>query len=344
MSEKKVGVIGAGSFGTAVANLLARNSDVLLYARNPEAAEGAENTRISAGQTIAENIYLTSDLEEVASQCNTIFPIVPSGSFRKMMKQLSPYLHPYHMLIHGTKGLDLSLPATRSADFKISRDHIKTMSEVIREESVVVRVGCMAGPNLSAELAKGHPAATVIASPFTEVMNEGKRLLRSENFQVYGNRDLTGVELCGVLKNIIAIASGILTGLGFGENAKGLLVSRGLVEMIYLGQALGGDISSFIGLAGIGDLVATASSESSRNFTLGYKLAEGKTMEQIGIEMEETAEGINTILVIKQLADSQRIKPLITETLYKILFKNMSPSEGVTYLMRYPGNIDIDFL
>jgi glycerol-3-phosphate dehydrogenase (NAD(P)+) len=344
MSDKKVGVIGAGSFGTAVANLLARNSDVLLYARNPEAAEDAKNTRISAGQSIAENIYLTSDLEEIASQCNTIFPIVPSGNFRNMMKQLSPHLHPYHMLIHGTKGLDLSLPATRSADFKISRDHIKTMSEVIREESVVVRVGCMAGPNLSAELAKGHPAATVIASPFTEVMTEGKRLLRSENFQVYGNKDLTGVELCGVLKNIIAIASGILTGLGFGENAKGLLVSRGLVEMIYLGQALGGDISSFIGLAGIGDLVATASSESSRNFTLGYKLAEGKTMEQIGIEMEETAEGINTILVIKQLADSQRIKPLITETLYKILFKNMSPSEGVTYLMRYPGNIDIDFL
>lgn len=344
MSKHKVGVIGAGSFGTAIANILAKNSDVLLYARNPTTAAEITKTRIASNQSIAENIELTSSLEDVASQSNTIFPIVPSANFREMMKQLSPYLHPYHMLIHGTKGLDLTLPDNRPADFKISRDYIKTMSEVIREESVVVRVGCMAGPNLAAELSKGHPAATVIASPFTEVMAEGKRLLRSENFQVYGNKDLTGVELCGVLKNIIAIASGILTGLGFGENAKGLLVSRGLVEMIYLGQALGGDISSFIGLAGIGDLVATASSETSRNFTCGYKLAEGKSLKEVTAEMEETAEGINTIKIIKQLADSQRIKPLITETLHKILFKNMSPSEGVTYLMRYPGNIDIDFL
>jgi glycerol-3-phosphate dehydrogenase (NAD(P)+) len=344
MSKHKVGVIGAGSFGTAIANILAKNSDVLLYARNPDTATAISETRTSAKQPIADNISLTSSLEEVASQCNTIFPIVPSANFREMMRQLSPYLHPYHLLIHGTKGLDLTLPKDRSADFKISRDHIKTMSEVIREESVVVRVGCMAGPNLAAELSKGHPAATVIASPFTEVMNEGKRLLRSESFQVYGNKDLTGVELCGVLKNIIAIASGILTGLGFGENAKGLLVSRGLVEMIYLGQALGGDISSFVGLAGIGDLVATASSQSSRNFTCGYKMAEGKSLEEVNREMDETAEGINTIRIIKQLADSQRIKPLITETLHKILFQNMSPSEGVTYLMRYPGNIDIDFL
>lgn len=344
MSRQKVGVIGAGSFGTAIANILARNSDVLLYARNPDNAKTIESSRESANQRIEDNIRTTSSLEEVAAQCNTIFPIVPSANFREMMKQLSPYLHPYHMLIHGTKGLDLSLPEKRPADFKISRDCIKTMSEVIREESVVVRVGCMAGPNLSVELSKGHPAATVIASPFNEVVNEGKKLLRSENFQVYGNKDLTGVELCGILKNIIAIASGILTGLGFGENAKGLLVSRGLVEMIYLGQALGGDISSFIGLAGIGDLVATASSETSRNFTCGYKLAEGKTLEQVTTEMDETAEGINTIRIIKQLADSQRIKPLITETLHKILFQNMSPTEGVTYLMRYPGNIDIDFL
>ena len=344
MSKQQVGVIGAGSFGTAVANILARKSDVLLYARTAEKAEQLKAERKSAGQQLAENIIVTNDLEQVANNCNTIFPIIPSGNFRELMQQFSPYLHPYHMLIHGTKGLDLVLPKQRGEDFRVSREHVKTMSEIIREESVVVRVGCMAGPNLAVELSKGHPAATVIASPFTEVINEGKRLLRTENFQVYGNPDLRGVELCGILKNIIAIASGILTGLGFGENAKGLLVSRGLVEMIYLGQALGGEISSFIGLAGIGDLVATASSETSRNFTCGHLLAEGKSLDEVMAQMDETAEGINTIRIAKQLADGQRIKPLITETLYKILYENMSPSEGVSYLMKYPGNIDIDFL
>ena len=132
----------------------------------------------------------------------------------------------------------LNKATQKDKDFKLDRDHVFTMSEVIKQESVVVRV-VLAGPNLASELVTGHPAATVIASPFNEVISEGKALLRSENFQVYGNTDLKGVELCGVLKNIIAIASGILSGLELGENSRGLLVSRGLVEMIYLGQGLG---------------------------------------------------------------------------------------------------------
>tara|TARA_R110000796_G_scaffold231631_2_gene349591 strand:+ start:13298 stop:14332 length:1035 start_codon:yes stop_codon:yes gene_type:complete len=344
MSKECVGVIGSGSFGTAVANILSKNSKVLLYARNIEAVEKMKSSRISNGQQLSENITVTNSLEEVAKRCNVIFPVVPSSNFREMMRQFAPYLHPYHVLIHGTKGLDLILPEDASADFKLGRSNIRTMSEVIREESVVVRVGCMAGPNLAKELALGHPAATVIASPFNEVINEGKRLLRSEKFQIYGNQDLKGVELCGVLKNIIAIASGIISGLGFGDNAKGLLISRGLVEMIYLGKALGGEISSFIGLAGIGDLVATASSQTSRNYTIGFKLAQGKTMNEAIAEMEETAEGVNTIRIIKQLADAQGIKPLITDTLYKILYEDMKPQDGLSYLMKYPGNIDIDFL
>ena len=246
------------------------------------------------------------------------------------------------MMIHGTKGLDLQLDEDPNAP--LTQEHVFTMSEVIKQETVVVRVGCMAGPNLASELSTGHPAATVIASPFNEVIEQGKLLLRSENFQVYGNSDLRGVELCGVLKNIIAIASGVLSGLGLGENSRGLLVSRGLVEMIYLGQALGGEISSFIGLAGIGDLVATTTSSNSRNFTLGYKIASGKTLEEALAEMEEVAEGLNTIKIIRQLAVAQGLKPLITETLYKILLEGMKPEDGVNFLMRYPGHIDIDFI
>jgi glycerol-3-phosphate dehydrogenase (NAD(P)+) len=344
MSREFVGVIGSGSFGTAIANILAKNSNVLLYSRTAETAAKIQETRISSGQQLDIKVRVTNSLEEVAKNCNVIFPIVPSANFRDSIQQLAPFLHPYHVLIHGTKGLDLVFPEERPKDFKINKSCIRTMSEVIREESVVVRVGCMAGPNLAKELALGHPAATVIASPFTEVITEGKRLLRSEKFQVYGNQDLKGVELCGILKNIIAIASGIISGLGYGDNAKGLLISRGLIEMIYLGKALGGEISSFIGLAGIGDLVATASSQTSRNYTIGYKLAQGKSMTEALAEMEETAEGVNTIQIIKQLADAQGIKPLITDTLYKILFEGMTPQEGLSYLMKYPGSIDIDFL
>lgn len=344
MSDKIVGVLGAGSFGTAVANILARNSKVLLYARNPSSASEIQASRKSAGQELSENITATHNLAEVAQRCNVIFPVVPSSSFRELILQLAPYLRPYHMMIHGTKGLDLQIPEIKNTNFVLGKEHVSTMSEIIRKETVVVRVGCMAGPNLASELSTGHPAATVIASPFTEVIQEGKALLRSENFQVYGNADLRGVELCGILKNIIAIASGILSGLGMGENSRGLLVSRGLVEMIYLGQALGGEISSFIGLAGIGDLVATTTSTNSRNFTLGFKIAQGKNLDQALKEMDEVAEGINTIKIVKQLADSQGLKPLITETLYKILFDGMTPENGVNFLMRHQANIDIDFL
>lgn len=344
MSKKLVGVVGAGSFGTAVANLLARNSDVMLYARNTDTVKEMSTSRISAGQQLHERIIPTNSLEEIAAKCNVLFPVVPSSNFRELMVSMSQYLRPYHMMIHGTKGLDLKIPEDKPKDFVLSQDHVFTMSEIIKQETVVVRMGCLAGPNLASELNSGDPAATVIASPFNEVIEQGKSLLRSENFQVYGNADLRGVELCGVLKNIIAVASGILSGLGLGENSRGLLVSRGLVEMIYLGKALGGEISSFIGLAGIGDLVATTSSVNSRNFTLGNKIGKGATLEKALEEMEEVAEGINTIRIIHQLAESQGIKPLITETLYKILYEDMTAEKGVNYLMRYPGNIDIDFI
>ena len=344
MSEQLVGVIGAGSFGTAVSNILAKNVNVLLYARNTETIAEIKKTRTCAGQKLSDRVEITNNLSDLPQNCNVLFPMVPSASFREMVLSLAPHLRPYHMMIHGTKGLHLELPEKKAPDFVLNKSNLYTMSELIRKETVVVRVGCMAGPNLASELSMGHPAATVIASPFNEVISKGKSLLRSENFQVYDNADLRGVELCGILKNIIAIGSGILSGLGLGENSRGLLVSRGLVEMIYLGKALGGEISSFVGLAGIGDLVATTTSTSSRNYTLGHKIGKGATLQEALGEMEETAEGVNTIRIIKQLADSQGLKPLITETLFKILEGEMTAEQGVNYLMRYQGNIDINFL
>ncbi|MCX7636847.1 MAG: NAD(P)-dependent glycerol-3-phosphate dehydrogenase [Cyclobacteriaceae bacterium] len=344
--EKPVGVIGAGNFGSAVANLLAVHRNVLLYARDEKTIERILNKRENRGHKMKKNITPVNDLEQLARECDVIFPIVPSAHFRSMMRKLSPHLHPYHILIHGTKGFDITLPKGQTIETiaKLNRTHVKTMSEVIREESVAVRVGCLAGPNLSKELAAKHPAATVVASHFNEVISLGKRLLRNDRFQVYGNNDLTGVELAGVLKNIIAIASGALTGMGYGENARGLLISRGIVEMIYLGRALGGNTKAFLGLAGVGDLVTTCSSSLSRNFQVGYKLAQGMRLQEILDSMNEVAEGVNTVRIARKCADYYGVRAPITTTLYKVLFEDLTVKQALQYLMRYPLNVDIDFL
>ncbi len=344
--NKPVAVIGAGSFGSVIANLLAPQCEVLLYARDPAVIETIAVTREHRGQALHRNITPTGDLMHIANSCDVIFPIVPSSAFRQVMQQLSPYLHPYHILIHGTKGLDINLPEgmTLENETKLSREYIRTMSEVIMEESVVVRVGCLAGPNLAGEMADGQPAATVVASRFKEVIDIGERLLRTDNFQVYGNHDLIGIELAGVLKNIIAIASGALSGLGLGDNALGLLISRGMIEMIYLGKALGGNVEAFLGLAGIGDLVTTCSSTLSRNFTVGYRLARGEKLNEIITSMEEVAEGVNTIFITKKLIAHYKLRAPITEALYDVLFEDMPAERALQFLMRYPYNVDIDFI
>lgn len=346
ISDKPIGVIGSGNFGSAAANMLAARKKVLMYTRSEETAKNILQTRENKGHKIHENVIPISDLQQIAEECDIIFPIISSSGFRDMMRKLSPFLHPYHILIHGTKGLDIKLPEGKTIeDFKtLDRSMVKTMSEVIREESVVIRIGCLAGPNLARELAKHQPAATVVASHFDEVITIGQRLLRNEKFQVYGNKDLIGIELAGVLKNIIAIAAGALSGLGMGENAKGLLISRGMVEMIYLGKALGGNIQAFLGLAGIGDLVATCNSSLSRNYTVGNRLAKGETLELIIQSMDEIAEGVNTVKIMKKCADHYGVRAPITEILYKVLFENLTVKEALQYLMKYPLSVDIDFI
>ncbi|UII32505.1 NAD(P)-dependent glycerol-3-phosphate dehydrogenase [Fulvivirga ulvae] len=346
ISKKPVGVIGAGSFGSAIANILAEKSEVLLYARDSNTVRKIAENKENRGHKLHTNVTPTGDLSYLANSCDIIFPIVPSSAFRSMMQQLSPYLHPYHILIHGTKGLDISLPPGETIDSVpfLTRENIRTMSEVIMDESVVIRIGCLAGPNLAKEMAANHPAATVVASHYKEVIREGEKLLRNDRFQVYGNSDLIGIELAGVLKNIIAIASGALSGLGLGENAKGLLISRGMVEMIHLGKAMGGEVEAFVGLAGIGDLVTTCNSTLSRNFTVGHRLAKGETLEEILSNMEEVAEGVNTVRIAKKFIDTAKLRAPITEALYEVLFEGLTVDKALQLLMRYPYNVDIDFL
>lgn len=348
MSQERqtVGVIGAGSFGTAISNILAEKSRVLMYTRSAEKVGQINSQRFSAGQQLNDNVTALDSLEKIASECNVIFPIVPSAGFRNTIRQISPFLKPYHILIHGTKGLDTYVPDGVKIDEynPLSREHVKTMSEVIMEESSVLRVGCLAGPNLAREIAAQKPAASVVASHFDEVTQIGQKLLRNDRFLIYGSSDLIGIELCGVLKNIIAIGAGAIAGLGLGENAKSLLISRGIVEMVQIGKSLGGNAEAFLGLAGIGDLVATCNSNLSRNYTVGFRLAQGDTIDEILSTMDEVAEGVKTIDIINTLSKTYKVRCPITESLYKIIHQEITVEDAHNFLMKFPFRAEIDFL
>jgi glycerol-3-phosphate dehydrogenase (NAD(P)+) len=337
-----VGVIGTGNFGTALANLLAdKCKRVLLYARNEQKATQLIKTRKNGYHQIADNVEIITDISFLAEKCNVIFPIVPSINFREMMKNLSPYLKPYHVLIHGTKGFDFN---NKNNALKGSESQIFTMSEVIRQESSVVRIGCIAGPNLSKEIALKMPAASVIASDFDEVIHLGQKYLKSDRFLVFGSNDLMSTELCGILKNIIAVGAGTIDGMKLGENAKSLFITRGMVEMVEIGKAMGGQVEPFLGLAGIGVLIATCSSNLSRNYSVGLRLANGEKLNEITHSMREVAEGIKTIDIIHKWSKNNPMRIPITETLYKIIHEEITVEEAHAYMMKFPFTAEIEFL
>ncbi|MCW5908568.1 MAG: NAD(P)-dependent glycerol-3-phosphate dehydrogenase [Chitinophagales bacterium] len=343
-TEKTVGVIGAGSFGSAVSNLLAENQKVLLYERKTEVVEQMNRERKHRGYEIHPNVSVTNSIEQITSKCYLIFPVVPSQHFKEMIIDFSPYLRPDHLMIHATKGLHCEFDIDKADAKSIKLKDIKTMSELILQETGIVRVGCLAGPNLAAEIMEKQPAATVIASRFDEVIREGQSALRSERFQIYGNRDILGIELAGVLKNYVAIASGAMSGLGYGENTKGLLITRGMAEMIYIGNALGADKKAFLGVAGIGDLIATCSSPKSRNFTVGYRIAKGDKLENILTDLGEVAEGIRTLKIGKLIVEHTGASAPLLQTIYKVLFEGLDMERAVKLMMRYYVNADAEYL
>lgn len=340
-----VGVIGAGTFGTAVSNLLAINTKVYLYSRREEVATAINTERFRYGVPIHQNVEATNDLAYVTSKCQLLFIFVPSDAFRSVMQQLSPLLNPSHIIVHGTKGLDL----TELADVdvrkltKVNRDQIHVMSAVIKDESSVVRVGIMSGPNLARELLDGQPTATLIASKFDEVIDRAKAVLQSHQLHVFGSYDLLGAELAGVLKNVIALGSGMLKGYGLGKNIQAMLITRGLHEMIFLGQYFGSSASAFLGTAGIGDLIATATSKKSRNFLFGFRLGSGESLEEVLATNVELAEGVRTLAFVNGLANAHNLKLPICQILYRVVYDNMDMEEAMNYLMNYRYDKDVSF-
>lgn len=340
-----VGVIGGGSFGTAIANLLSHNRDVILYARNPSVVEQINQRQERHGIVLSERVRATNDPAEVAEKCRLLFPVVPSGSFRSMMRDMAPFLYPYHLMIHATKGFDVD--GMREEDIEengITRSHVHTISEVILQESVVARIGCLSGPNLAKEILEGQPTATLIASKYDEVISAGKAALSSPLFHVFGSYDLLGAELAGALKNTIALGSGLLKGYGLGKNIQAMLLTRGLMEMVYFGKAMGSEAEAFFGTAGIGDLIATATSKKSRNYTFGFRIGQGESLEEVMDTMPELAEGVRTLRVTRHLARFYKLRVPITEMLYQVVFTGFPIQKAMDYLMTFPYDVDVDIL
>ncbi len=342
MSNTTTGVIGSGSFGLAISKLLALNTDVLLLCRQEEARDQINNTRLYRNVQISENVRATTDLEEVANHCRTIFPAIPSQSLRQMMRRMSPFLRPSHFIIHCIKGLDVSPELEKG--HRILRGDVHTMSEVIAEETPVMRIGCLSGPNLAKEILDGQPTATLVASEFTEVIDEGRALLNSSQFFVFGSHDILGAEIAGALKNIFALGSGYLDGKGLGKNIQSMLITRGLHEMIHFGKVMGATADSFLGTAGIGDLIATATSSDSRNYRFGYEFAKTGSIEDALASLDEVAEGLRTLKFIYEISVSEKLQVPITSMLHRIFFEGGTFEGAMEYLMRYPYARDVDFL
>jgi glycerol-3-phosphate dehydrogenase (NAD(P)+) len=340
--SKPIGILGIGSFGTVLANLIAERHSVIMYARKQSTVDNINIHKKHREIEILPNITATTDLSLLAGHCDIIFPVLPSYAFRNVIKELSNFLTSNHILIHGAKGFDVKIDFSKGP-VEIRPKDICTMSEVILEETPVHRVGCISGPNLAKEIAQRQPAGTVLASKFKEVLTIGTDILQCDRFQIYRSNDIRGIELAGVFKNYIAIAAGASAALGYGENVKALLITKGISEMIAIGKTLGVEPKSFLGLAGIGDLVATCSSPLSRNYSVGYRLAKGETIEQIIATMTEAAEGINTVKVIKYLSDTMHIQAPLVGIIYKIMYEGFSLEQGIKLLMRLNAGQDVSF-
>lgn len=344
--NKTVGVIGSGSFGVTIAKLLIENVNVLMFTRRDSVMEAINERQHYMGIDTHGKITAVNDLAYISEQCEVIMPALPSSSFRTVMKAIAPYVGPQHIMIHCTKGLDVTTISEKRMDNEtFTRKDVYSMSEVIMDETTVIRIGCMSGPNLAAEILAGQPAATVIASEFKEVIRIGQKILSSNKFSVFGSYDLKGAELAGAFKNIIAIGSGILGGMEMGKNMQAALITRGLREMIQFGKAMGADSKSFLGTAGIGDLIATATSETSRNYTFGKKLAsEGGTSDQIIKSIGEVVEGVNTLKIIYLLAKKEELSLPITNMLYRIIYEDYPIEKALRLLMNYNYAADVDFI
>ncbi len=331
-NKQTIAVIGGGSFGTAIADICASNGhSVCIWLRDAEQARAINeqhiNTRYLPDYRIHEAVRASCDLQAVVAAAEIVFIAIPSQSFRQVVRALGDTRGKY--LISTTKGVEA--------------DSFALMSEILKAEHPGTPIGVLSGPNLAKEILAKAPTATVIASEDEGLCQHIQDVLHSSYFRVYTNHDLYGVELAGALKNIYAIISGMAAALGLGENTKSMLITRALAEMSRFAVQLGANPMTFLGLAGVGDLIATCASPLSRNYRMGVLLAQGKTPEEAAAEIGQTAEGINTLKLVYDKARQMEIYMPLVYGLYEVVFKGRSISEMSKRMMLREQKTDVEF-
>ena len=320
-----VAVLGAGSWGTALALLLGKKEvQVALWARDAELAETIrrerQNPRYLPGFSLPPPVNPTSDIQQAVDEAEVLVFAVPAGALREVASAVRECLSSPRLLISAAKGLETDG----------SRPSQVLQATLGRHCGDMV---VLSGPNLALELAREIPTATVVASPSPEAARRAQMLFMHPSFRVYTNHDVTGVELGGALKNVLAIGAGISDGMGFGDNSKAAFITRGLAEMVRLGVALGAEERTFMGLSGVGDLFATASSHLSRNWRVGHGLAQGKPLVHILQELRQVAEGVPTTFAVCQLAERLNIEMPIAQTIRAVLEGRLNPRDAIHELM-----------
>ena len=319
-----VAVIGAGSWGTTVAALASHNAPTVLWARRPELAEEVnEDHRNSAyldGFDLPEDLVATADLEQAVRSADVLVMGVPSHGMRSTLRDLAPFVRPWIPVVSLAKGLEQG-------------SHLR-MTQVISEELPGHPVGVLTGPNLAQEILSGHAAATVVACSDDHIASELQKVFVGDLFRVYTNPDVIGCEIGGALKNVVAIASGMADGLGTGDNTRAAVITRGLAELSRLGMAMGGQLVTFAGLAGMGDLVATCISQQSRNRYVGEQLGRGRPIDEIVGEMRMVAEGIKTSAVVVELAARHGVEMPIAFQIYKVVHEGRTAADAYQGLLR----------
>ena len=338
-SPASVTILGAGSWGTALAALLANcGHHVTLWARDPSLIAVIRDQRINEHYLpnipLPESILPTADIEEAVSSAQAILFAIPSGGMREVAASAAPFIRPDALLVSASKGLEDGAGCRMS---QILADVVTNAAE---------RTVALSGPNLAVEVARGAPTASVVAAINPAAALAAQRLFSSRDnptFRVYTSRDVVGVELGGAVKNVIAIAAGVCDGQGFGDNSKAALMTRGLTEAIRLGVAQGAEAQTFLGLSGVGDLIATGGSRLSRNYRVGYGLGQGRPLGEILAELGQVAEGVPTTRVLHDLAVSSGIEMPLCSALREVLFEDRGAAEVIRELMRRPPKEESPF-
>ncbi len=322
----KIAIIGAGSWGTALSNLLANKGlYVSLWVRErelyEELIEKKENTWFLPGFKLNKRINFSLSLSDTVKNTKYILIVVPSQFVRDILKKLRPYLEQNPIIICASKGIEIL--------------SLKPMSSVVYEELKDKKpvYAILSGPSFAKEVAKELPTAVTVGCEDIETAKKLQELFSTPTFRVYTNKDYIGVELGGAVKNVIAIAAGICDGLGFGTNARAALITRGLAEMSRLGKAMGADEKTFMGLSGLGDLVLTCTGQLSRNRQLGLKIAKGENIDDILKNTKMVTEGVTTTKALYLLGKQKKIELPITEQIYKVLYEGKDPKEAAKDLM-----------